>query len=151
MEIDTANMHQNITVPETNPSSSRRATVEEVEDEEITRRSESPTPSELSRLEEDGLGDQEEIFATVNANVQASCASRPSPACPTVSTSSLHSTRPSVRFGPPIFSHAEETFQHTPVISPGPPGAPPPPEVINEAINKLHAILRPSWGPNTKG
>ncbi|KAJ7347453.1 hypothetical protein DFH08DRAFT_960776 [Mycena albidolilacea] len=51
----------------------------------------------------------------------------------------------------PEFSRADDTFHHVPVLMPGPPGALPPPEIIDDAIKKLRAILYPSQGPNSKG
>ncbi|KAF7335627.1 hypothetical protein MVEN_02217600 [Mycena venus] len=122
-------------------------------DEEETHRSESPTPSELSRLEEDGLGDFEEIFATVSATAGQS----PDPptvspavtsAMPMPSPANPAGPRPSVQFGPPLFSCADDTFFPAEKI---PAGTPPCPKQIDKAIEKLHAFLRPSRGPNTKG
>ncbi|KAJ6615793.1 hypothetical protein B0H10DRAFT_2190861 [Mycena sp. CBHHK59/15] len=55
--------------PIASSSSRRPVTLEEVDDEESIHRPESPSPSERSRLEEDGLVDWEEIFASVSATL----------------------------------------------------------------------------------
>ncbi|KAJ6606854.1 hypothetical protein B0H10DRAFT_1956758 [Mycena sp. CBHHK59/15] len=155
MEIVTADMHQPINDA---PSSSRRSpvTIKEVDDEGDPPRPVSPTPSELSRLEEDGLKDWEELFASISmepsAHLPSPWATSPS-AVPTSDSTAAGPSRPSgsVRLGPPEFSRTDETFQ--PTKSAPTPGTlrPPPPQEIDEAIQKIHAILRPSRGAKTKG
>ncbi|KAJ7455738.1 hypothetical protein FB451DRAFT_1184035 [Mycena latifolia] len=114
MEIDPSTY----TVPPVPGTSSQHpVTIEEVEDEETTLlpRSDSPTPSELSRLEEDGLGDLEEIFASLNLGDPAIHTSNQCLASPIKLPTSnpIDPGCPSVRFGLPSFSRADETFTHT--------------------------------------
>ncbi|KAJ7696258.1 hypothetical protein B0H17DRAFT_1131048 [Mycena rosella] len=120
----------------------------EVQDDDIVdlSRSESPTQSELSRLDEDGLGDLEDIFASLQLDDPIH---NPSGTVPTSSASIPASVpRPAVRFGPISFNRADDTF--VPVRSTV-PGAPPLPAVIDEAIKNLRFILNPLRGPNTSG
>jgi hypothetical protein len=128
--------------------------MEEV-DEDISR-SESPMPSELSRLQEDGLENLDDILTTLNMEdhgtetptIHTICTTHPIPNPADTAGPSC----PTVRFSmPELFSRADDTFYHVPVRTPGPLGAPPPPEIIDDAIKKLCAILNPSQGPNSKG
>ncbi|KAJ7447331.1 hypothetical protein B0H11DRAFT_2335656 [Mycena galericulata] len=148
--------------PRVPPFPSRRpVTIEEVPDEELDLgpRPESPTPSELSRLDEDGLGPLEEIFASLDCQNSVStstptlsaASSPPSNSTRPIPTLPPNPTHPSVHFGPPPFTRADDTFSHIPVKPRPPPNAPPPPAAIDEAIKKIKEILRPSRGPNTKG
>ncbi|KAJ7484582.1 hypothetical protein FB451DRAFT_1393117 [Mycena latifolia] len=140
--------------PIASSSSCCPVTIEEVDDEGSIHRPESPTPSEHSRLEEDGVVDWEEIFASVSATVmwQSDLPSAPSTSAasgPLPTPQPPDHACPSVRFGAPAFTRADETFQ--PLELPPPRRSPPPPHAIDEAIKKIHTILRPLHGPNTKG
>jgi hypothetical protein len=127
--------------------------MEEV-DEDILH-SESPTPSELSQLQEDGLENLDDILTTLDMEDHGTETPTIHPICTTHPTPNPADTVgpscPTVRFGMPEFSCADDTFHHIPVWMPSPPGAPPPPEIIDNAIKKLRAILNPSRGPNSKG
>ncbi|KAF7333551.1 hypothetical protein MSAN_02420000 [Mycena sanguinolenta] len=129
---------------------------------EATWRSDSPSPSELSRLEEDGLGDCEELFTSINADRSHhedrptshsfDSSIEPTPSIPSSGPEPLpqdpERVQPKIRFGAPSFSRADESFHPTVTAA---PGMPPPPKQIDEAIKKLQNILRPSRGPNTRG
>jgi hypothetical protein len=105
--------------------------LEEIESGRWTSCSQSPTPSELSRLEEDRLGDFEEIFVSVSAATERS--PDPPTTLPAVSSAVLLAPMPNaadasvphppVRFSPPLFSRADDIFQPVETVPRGTPPA----------------------------
>ncbi|KAJ7601325.1 hypothetical protein B0H17DRAFT_1155365, partial [Mycena rosella] len=164
--VDQSTRDVAMTAPDSATEPSRRPAMilEEVEDQE-DKDAESLSPSEISRQEEDGFGDFEEIFAALEFDTptypEISPVAGPSrtphidPLPPSTSPSNAPEPDPRRRYIPGLpmsFSRADQSFRPAPVPKPaGPRSRPPPSHKVDLAIVKINTILHPSRGPNTKG
>ncbi|KAJ7200600.1 hypothetical protein GGX14DRAFT_400597 [Mycena pura] len=132
-----------------------------IDDDEDDIEQGSLAQSELSRLEEDGLGDIEEILAAAsgqedwdddNGAYDDPEPPQPSPpaSVPTPDPNGPTPVRHQVRVGPPSVQRADDTFRPKLTI-PRFGHQPPNSEIVNETIKKIHTILRPPRGPHTRG
>ncbi|KAJ7196394.1 hypothetical protein GGX14DRAFT_403342 [Mycena pura] len=131
----------------------RHAWVEEAPDED-DEDAISVSPSERSRLDEDGLGDIDEILERIEREGSSGtyCSDDPTSSTPPPAPSvPPPPTSYSFVHGRPEFTRGDATFR--PIELEPAPGARalPSPKEVNVAIEKLHEMLRPSRGANTRG